>query len=136
MDNRYGRRAPSGGRQRVDDAWPDLEPAAADFGDDPWAWAAREADEVERVDVSGLKVTAVLVCHDAARWLPATLNGLAHLDPAPQRLVAIDNGAPTPPATSYSTHWTRGSSTRSTRANGLGGSARRSARPSGRIGWP
>ena len=41
---------------------------------DPWGWVDQEYDEV-RQDVSTLKVTAVLVAFDAARWLPDTLAG-------------------------------------------------------------
>src|SRR5207249_3115915 len=64
----------------------DLEP-------DPWAWAARETDDGEQVDVRGCQVTAVLVAMDAARWLPGTLAGLAGLTHRPTRLIAIDNGS-------------------------------------------
>ncbi len=89
------RRAPSGLRKRTRDlGWSDLPAAALDGEDEnPWAWAAHEPVEGERVDVSRFDVTAVLVCFDAARWLPATLAGLARLDVTPQRLVAIDNGS-------------------------------------------
>ena len=74
-DSEQRRRAPSGGRTRTADGWPDLEPAFEDDVERPWAWVEREQDETERVDVSALRVTAVLVCFDAARWLPATLAG-------------------------------------------------------------
>ncbi|SDU81863.1 Glycosyltransferase, GT2 family [Microlunatus sagamiharensis] len=89
------RRAPSGLRTRTTDlGWNDLPPAAPGGEDEnPWAWAAHEPEEGERVDVSRFDVTAVLVCFDAARWLPATLDGLRRLDVRPQRLVAIDNGS-------------------------------------------
>ena len=39
----------------------------------------------------GMRVTAVLVTFDAARWLPATLDSLAGLQHRPTRLIAIDN---------------------------------------------
>ena len=91
------RRAPSGTRTRARDGdvdWPELPPGAVDEVDEnPWAWAAREPEPGERVDVSRFAVTAVLVCFDAARWLPATLDGLAALEVRPARLVAIDNGS-------------------------------------------
>ena len=91
------RRAPSGTRPRgglVDVDWQDLPAAHAEEVDDnPWAWAAHEPAEGERVDVSRFDVTAVLVCFDAARWLSATLDGLDALDVRPDRLVAIDNGS-------------------------------------------
>lgn len=91
------RRAPSGTRRRggvVDADWQDLPPAhAQELDENPWAWAAHEPVEGERVDVSRFDVTAVLVCFDAARWLSATLDGLDALEVRPARLVAIDNGS-------------------------------------------
>jgi GT2 family glycosyltransferase len=89
------RRAPSGLRKRpADVAWPDLPQIPVDGTEDnPWAWAAHEPEESERVDVSRFDVTAVLVCFDAARWLPATLAGLSALEVRPRRVVAIDNGS-------------------------------------------
>ena len=59
---------------------------------DPWGWVDQEYEEV-RQDVSTLKVTAVLVAFDAARWLPDTLAGLDRLQHRPSRLIAIDNGS-------------------------------------------
>ncbi|HVB27336.1 MAG TPA: glycosyltransferase family 2 protein, partial [Mycobacteriales bacterium] len=38
-------------------------------------------------------VTAVLVAHDGARWLPASLAGLGAQTRAPQRVVAVDTGS-------------------------------------------
>lgn len=91
------RRVPSGSRSRAgvfEADWPDLPPAPAEHIDEnPWAWAAHEPVAGERLDVSHLHVTAVLVCFDAARWLSATLDGLASLDVRPARLVAINNGS-------------------------------------------
>ena len=91
------RRVPSGSRSRggvADVDWQDLPPAhAEELDENPWAWAAHEPVEGERVDVSGFDVTAVLVCFDAARWLSATLDGLDALEVRPARLVAIDNGS-------------------------------------------
>ncbi|RYZ31941.1 MAG: glycosyltransferase family 2 protein, partial [Propionibacteriaceae bacterium] len=91
------RRVPSGSRGRggvTESGWSDLPPAATvGVDDNPWAWAAQEPVEGERLDVSRFDVTAVLVCFDAARWLPATLEGLSALEVRPRRLVAIDNGS-------------------------------------------
>ena len=91
------RRGPSGARGRgtLSEAdWPELPPAVLEeLDENPWAWAAHEPVEGDRLDVSRFDVTAVLVCFDAARWLPATLDGLDALDVRPARLVAIDNGS-------------------------------------------
>ena len=59
---------------------------------DPWGWVDQDHDEV-RQDVSRVRVTAVLVAFDAARWLPDTLAGLDRLQHRPTRLIAIDNGS-------------------------------------------
>ncbi len=60
--------------------------------EDPWDWV--QTEEVgEDVDLSGQRVTAVLVSHDAATWLPRTLESLAGLTVAPARLIAIDNAS-------------------------------------------
>ena len=45
---------------------------------DPWGWLDQPSDEIRR-DVSTQQVTAVLVAFDAARWLPATLDGAGRL---------------------------------------------------------
>ena len=58
---------------------------------DPWSWVDEDEDHEAPLDLSGLQVTAVLVTFDAARWLPATLDGLAGLQHRPTRLIAIDN---------------------------------------------
>jgi GT2 family glycosyltransferase len=42
---------------------------------------------------SGHRVTAVLVCHDGAQWLPEVLDALAAQTRAPERLVAVDTGS-------------------------------------------
>ncbi len=76
--------------------WSSLRSAPSDLGSDeidPWAWAAVEPPEPADADVSGPHVTAVLVAFDAARWLAATLDGLAALHRRPDRLIAIDNGS-------------------------------------------
>ncbi|MGI3783148.1 MAG: glycosyltransferase [Janthinobacterium lividum] len=91
------RRVPSGSRGRAgvsEAGWAELPPAAVEGVDEnPWAWAAQEPVEGERLDVSRFDVTAVLVCFDAARWLSATLEGLSALEVRPNRLVAINNGS-------------------------------------------
>jgi len=66
------------------------------FADDgleanPWAWVEEDEDDEAPLDLSGLRVTAVLVTFDAGRWLPATLDSLAALRHRPTRLIAIDN---------------------------------------------
>lgn len=76
--------------------WSSLRSAPFGTGQDdsdPWAWAAAEPAEPAPRDVSSAHVTAVLVAFDAARWLPATLDGLEALRHRPNRLVAIDNGS-------------------------------------------
>ena len=40
-----------------------------------------------------MSVTAVLVSHGGARWLPAVLDGLRHQTRAPDRVVAVDTGS-------------------------------------------
>ena len=40
-----------------------------------------------------MKVTAVLVSHNGARWLPAVLDGLARSEPRPDRVLAVDTGS-------------------------------------------
>ena len=91
------RRVPSGSRNRAGAAeveWSELPPAPTEHVDEnPWAWAAHEPVEGERLDVSRFDVTAVLVCFDAARWLTATLEGLAALEVRPTRIIAINNGS-------------------------------------------
>jgi GT2 family glycosyltransferase len=58
---------------------------------DPWGWVDQDHEHKARFDLSGMRVTAVLVTFDAARWLPATLDSLARLQHRPTRLIAIDN---------------------------------------------
>ena len=58
---------------------------------DPWAWVEKSVDSEEPLDLSGLRVTAVLVAFEAGRWLPATLDSLSALQHRPTRLIAIDN---------------------------------------------
>ncbi|WP_375432680.1 glycosyltransferase family 2 protein [uncultured Friedmanniella sp.] len=86
-----------GGRRAGDtDDWSALRSAPFGSGSedtDPWAWAAAEPPAPVERDVSGPHVTAVLVAFDAARWLTATLDGLAALERRPDRLIAIDNGS-------------------------------------------
>lgn len=94
MANDHRSRVPSGVRRPDEQAWPELQPEPAGSGEEsPWAWAGRGQPDAARVDVSAARVSAVLVCLDAARWLPATLAGLAALEVTPQRLIAIDNGS-------------------------------------------
>ncbi|HEX8487486.1 MAG TPA: glycosyltransferase, partial [Propionibacteriaceae bacterium] len=72
----------------------DRLPASTADEVDPWAWTERDdAQDAQdaHVDISGCRVTAVLVALDAARWLPETLAGLAALRHRPDRLIAVDN---------------------------------------------
>jgi len=92
MDSTTGSR----GRRGDSREWSSLQTAPFGSGQDdtdPWAWAAAEPAVPAPRDDSGAHVTAVLVAFDAARWLPATLDGLAVLTRRPDRLVAIDNGS-------------------------------------------
>jgi GT2 family glycosyltransferase len=60
---------------------------------DPWAWA-RESDSVDGVhDVSHADVTAVIVAHDADRWLPPLLDSLSASSLRPRRVLAVDAGS-------------------------------------------
>jgi GT2 family glycosyltransferase len=43
--------------------------------------------------LGAVTVTALLVSHDGARWLPAVLEGLASQTRAPERVVAVDTGS-------------------------------------------
>ncbi len=56
--------------------------------DNPWDWVAEEPPPI---DVSGERVTAVLVTRQAGRWLGQTLASLSNLHTGPRRLLAIDN---------------------------------------------
>jgi GT2 family glycosyltransferase len=60
---------------------------------DPWAWVSREGEVPPTPDLSGHRVTAVLVAMDAGGWLAETLDGLAGLQHRPTRLIAIDNAS-------------------------------------------
>lgn len=58
------------------------------FADGAWWDEPAPADDV---DLDSERVTAVLVTHQAAAWLPQTLASLRDLDLGPDRLIAIDN---------------------------------------------
>lgn len=75
-------------------SWAGLMSPTTDPDVDPWAWLhAEEADPDDAADLSGYRVTAVLVTLDAAGWLSETLDGLAALKLRPTRLIAIDNAS-------------------------------------------
>ncbi|GAB3820227.1 hypothetical protein GCM10028820_25640 [Tessaracoccus terricola] len=61
--------------------------------EDLWSWAAEDEDVLEHPEVDPAAVTAVMVVHNAAEWLPRQLLSLARLDPRPGRIVAVDNGS-------------------------------------------
>jgi GT2 family glycosyltransferase len=71
-----GDRAPAPGGPTVPDPYLEL-------GEEP------EPERAHRVD----HVTAVLVCHDGARWLPAVLTSLAGSTRQPHVVVAVDAGS-------------------------------------------
>lgn len=60
--------------------------------DEAWDWI-REPRESEQVPVGHLLVTAILVNHNAAGWLPQTLAALDQLTHRPNRLIAVDTGS-------------------------------------------
>ncbi|MFW6598648.1 glycosyltransferase [Propionibacteriaceae bacterium Y2011] len=68
----------------------DLSNRVVDEAD--WAWVDEVADD-ESPDLSGQDVTAVLVAHDGAEWLPEALTGLAALRLHPDRVVLVDAGS-------------------------------------------
>lgn len=57
-----------------------------------WDWAHAEAEPTP-VDLSSQRVTAVLVAHNGAAWLPQALDSLGELDFHPDRLIAVDTGS-------------------------------------------
>ncbi len=56
---------------------------------DPWAWLS-EHDEPAPLDPDDVRVTAIVVVHDGARWLPGLLDGLARQTFRPHRTIAVD----------------------------------------------
>ncbi len=85
----------------VDDVTDLLEPRPADASSapaptDPVADEPDERDEPDDADVlppRTHRVTAVIVAHDGARWLPAALTALARSTRRPDRVVAVDTGS-------------------------------------------
>ncbi|MDA8434910.1 MAG: glycosyltransferase [Actinomycetales bacterium] len=84
----------------VDDVSDLLEPrrsgasrptAGPDPDDDPAELA--EPDEEDDLPPRTHRVTAVIVAHDGARWLPAALTALARSTRRPERVVAVDTGS-------------------------------------------
>src|SRR5690606_34602332 len=59
---------------------------------DPWAWV-NQAEDADAIDLDAHRVTAVLVAHDGAEWVPAALNGLTGLTHAPDQVVLVDAGS-------------------------------------------
>jgi GT2 family glycosyltransferase len=75
---------------------PAVDAAASGFFADAADLALDEAAEDRGPDTRTFdrhRVTAVLVCHDGARWLPRTLDALAGLALRPARVVAVDTGS-------------------------------------------
>lgn len=56
-----------------------------------WSWA-HEPGPIDPRPIDPSRVTAILVVHNAADWLPRTLAALAALE-QPVRVVAVDNGS-------------------------------------------
>ncbi len=68
-------------------------PAFIDDGPDQDA-AERAAERAHlEARIQRHDVTAVLVAHDGARWLPYSLAALADLERAPRRVIAVDTGS-------------------------------------------
>ncbi|MBB1515483.1 glycosyltransferase family 2 protein [Tessaracoccus sp. MC1679] len=61
--------------------------------EDLWSWIDSEDPAGETPLIEPAAVTAVMVVHDAAEWLPRQLLALAGLDPRPGRIVAVDTGS-------------------------------------------
>ncbi|MHA6511235.1 glycosyltransferase family 2 protein [Tessaracoccus sp. Z1128] len=61
--------------------------------EDLWSWIENEDPAGETPDIDPATVTAVMVVHNAAEWLPRQLLALAGLDPRPGRVVAVDAGS-------------------------------------------
>lgn len=61
--------------------------------EDLWSWIDSEDPGWESPLIEPNAVTAVMVVHDAAEWLPRQLLALARLDPRPGRMVAVDTGS-------------------------------------------
>lgn len=60
---------------------------------DLWSWVD-DADDAPAGDpVDPADVTAVMVVHNAAEWLPRQLLALAGLEPRPGRVIAVDTGS-------------------------------------------
>jgi len=75
-------------------------PAAADpeFSDpvdavDPEFFGSEDDEEVDELPPRHHRVTAVIVTHDGARWLPAALTALSRSTRRPDRVVAVDTGS-------------------------------------------
>lgn len=61
--------------------------------EDLWSWIENEDPAGDTPPVDPVDVTAVMVVHDAAEWLPRQLLALAGLAPRPGRLIAVDTGS-------------------------------------------
>ncbi len=70
--------------------WSDLRSGSTTDDVDPWAWTADEHPDAAEIDTSSCRVTAVLVCLDAEKWLPDTLAALSRSQRRPTRLIAVD----------------------------------------------
>ena len=69
------------------------EPLHGHLEDDLWSWIDQDDTADDAPDIDPSAVTAVMVVHDAAEFLPRQLVALAGLNPRPGRLVAVDTGS-------------------------------------------
>ena len=69
------------------------EPQRGQEVDDLWAWIDQEDPAPDVPEVAPDAVTAVMVVHDAAEWLPRQLLSLARLEPRPGLILAVDTGS-------------------------------------------
>ncbi len=60
---------------------------------DLWSWIDEEPEAEQIEQINPHEVTAILVTHNAAEWLPRQLRALAALNPRPGRLIVVDNGS-------------------------------------------
>ena len=60
---------------------------------DPEFFGSEDDEEVDELPPRHHRVTAVIVTHDGARWLPAALTALSRSTRRPDRVVAVDTGS-------------------------------------------
>lgn len=60
---------------------------------DPWAWTRQIEPGGRKPDLSGVRVTAVVVTHNAQRWFDDLLDSLLAQTRQPDRIVVVDAGS-------------------------------------------